>query len=60
MTRVFKSLWRLALLAVLALLCLQLYFAGRIVAMRWIAPESTAFQRSEIWRVARTTGMKGN
>lgn len=56
MTRVFKSLWRLALLAVLALLCLQLYFAGRIVAMRWIAPESTAFQRSEIWRVARTTG----
>ena len=41
------------LLAVLALavLCLQLWFAGRIAVMRFIAPQSTSFQRSEAVRV---------
>lgn len=45
----------LRLLAVLALgvLCLQVWFAARIVAMRWIAPESTTFQRSEATRMLR-------
>ena len=41
------------LLAVLALavLCLQLWFAGRIALMRFVAPQSTSFQRSEVVRL---------
>lgn len=43
----------LRLLGVLALaaVCLQLWFAGRILMMRVVAPESTSFQRSEIVRL---------
>ncbi|PTT83417.1 monofunctional biosynthetic peptidoglycan transglycosylase [Pelomonas sp. HMWF004] len=43
------------LLAVLALavLCLQLWFAGRIALMNWIAPQSTSFQRSEALRLLK-------
>ncbi len=42
------------LLAVLALtvLCLQLWFAGRIALMNVLAPQSTSFQRSEVIRLA--------
>jgi monofunctional biosynthetic peptidoglycan transglycosylase len=40
----------------LALLALQLFFVLRIAAMAWIAPESTAFQRSEAWRLATGKG----
>jgi monofunctional glycosyltransferase len=41
------------LLAVLALgvLCLQLWFAGRIALMNVVAPQSTSFQRSEAIRL---------
>ncbi|MGS0753362.1 transglycosylase domain-containing protein [Roseateles sp. GG27B] len=39
------------MLLLLAVLVLQLYFAARIVLMIWIAPQSTSFQRSEIWRL---------
>jgi monofunctional glycosyltransferase len=41
------------LLAVLALavLCLQLWFAGRIALMNVLAPQSTSFQRSEAIRL---------
>jgi len=35
-----------------AMLLLQLFFVVRIVAMLVIDPQSTAFQRSEAWRVA--------
>ena len=56
MKTLLRSLLRLAGLLLLALLALQLYFAGRIVAMNWLDPESTAFQRSEAWRVGQTTG----
>ncbi|ACB36236.1 monofunctional biosynthetic peptidoglycan transglycosylase [Leptothrix cholodnii SP-6] len=42
---------RLLVLLVLSGLALQLFFLARITAMRWIDPESTAFQRSEIWRL---------
>jgi monofunctional biosynthetic peptidoglycan transglycosylase len=38
----------------LVLLCgasLQLYFIGRIALMAVVAPQSTTFQRSEIWRL---------
>lgn len=41
-------------MALLALLCLQLFFVLRIALMAWVAPESTAFQRSEAWRLATT------
>ena len=40
----------------LALLGLQLFFVLRIALMAVIAPESTAFQRSEAWRVLNDRG----
>lgn len=46
-----RLLGRLLLLLLLAVLALQLYFAVRIALMIWIAPQSTSFQRSEIWRL---------
>lgn len=50
--RVSASLGRLAALLVLALFALQLYFAGRILLMRWVDPASTAFERAEMMRLA--------
>ncbi|MBB4845291.1 monofunctional biosynthetic peptidoglycan transglycosylase [Paucibacter oligotrophus] len=47
-----SSLLRLAALLLLSLLALQLYFAGRIALMNVLAPQSTSFERSEIWRLA--------
>jgi monofunctional biosynthetic peptidoglycan transglycosylase len=35
---------------------LQLYFVGRIAAMAVVAPQSTAFERSEAWRVTTEKG----
>jgi len=32
---------------------LQVFFVGRIAMMRYVDPSSTAFQRSEIWRISR-------
>ena len=51
-----KAFGRLLTLIFVALLALQLYFAGRIALMRQVDPESTAFERSEAWQVARSTG----
>lgn len=51
-----KSLWRWIWLCALALLALQLYFVGRIAAMAVVAPQSTAFERSEAWRVTIEKG----
>jgi monofunctional biosynthetic peptidoglycan transglycosylase len=34
----------------LAALGLQLYFALRITAMAWVDPQSTSFERSQMWR----------
>ena len=45
------TLWRLLVLAFLALVCLQLYFAARITAMRFVYPESTAFQRAQMYEL---------
>ena len=42
---------RLAALLLLCTLALQCVFALRIGLMRFVAPESTAFQRSEAWRL---------
>jgi monofunctional biosynthetic peptidoglycan transglycosylase len=48
-----KALWRWVLLCALAFAALQLYFVGRIALMAVVDPQSTAFERSEAWRVAR-------
>jgi monofunctional glycosyltransferase len=55
-----KVLWRYVSWCVLAGLALQLFFFLRIVTMGVVAPESTAFMRSEIGRVAvkAVTGQK--
>lgn len=50
---------RLAGVLALAVLCLQLWFAGRILVMRWIAPQSTSFQRSEALRLLKAPGPTG-
>jgi monofunctional biosynthetic peptidoglycan transglycosylase len=47
---------RLLGLVGLTALALQLFFALRIAAMRWVDPESTAFQRSEVARLATEQG----
>lgn len=46
-----RHLGRLLAVLLLALVCLQLWFAGRILLMRFVAPQSTSFQRSEIVRL---------
>jgi monofunctional biosynthetic peptidoglycan transglycosylase len=51
-----KIALRLLGLLLLALLSLQLYFAARIMLMRWVDPESTSFQRGEIRRIVAGTG----
>ena len=51
MTSVWRSLLRLAALLLLAALALQLYFLARVALMLVLDPQSTTFQRSEIWRL---------
>lgn len=51
-----KSVLRSVGLLLLALLALQIYFVLRIAAMAFIAPESTAFERSEAWRIGTEKG----
>ena len=46
-----KGLLRWMLLVLVAALALELFFVVRIAAMAVIAPQSTAFQRSEVWRI---------
>jgi len=41
-------------LCLLAGLALQLFFVFKVLAMRWIDPQSTAFERSEIWQIAKS------
>ena len=47
-----RLLWRWLVLIVTALLALQLFFVARIALMTVVDPQSTAFQRSEAWRLA--------
>jgi monofunctional biosynthetic peptidoglycan transglycosylase len=47
-----RSIGRLIGMLAIALLALQLFFLLRIAAMVMTPPESTSFQRSEIWRIA--------
>jgi monofunctional biosynthetic peptidoglycan transglycosylase len=46
-----KPLLRWLLVVALAVLALQLFFVARIAAMAVLAPQSTAFERSEAWRL---------
>jgi monofunctional glycosyltransferase len=48
-----RAAWRWLLLAGLALLGLQLFFLLRTVSMLVFDPQSTAFERSEAWRVVQ-------
>lgn len=51
-----RALWRWLALVLAAVLSLQLYFAGRIALMAWADPQSTSFERSEIWRISQNSG----
>lgn len=46
-----RPLLRWLVLVAFATLALQLFFVGRIALMRVVAPASTAFERSEAWRL---------
>jgi monofunctional biosynthetic peptidoglycan transglycosylase len=46
-----RHAWRLAVLVVLCVVSLQLYFLARVALMRVVDPPSTTFQRSEAWRL---------
>jgi monofunctional biosynthetic peptidoglycan transglycosylase len=47
---------RLLVLLVVAFVSLQIYFIARVALMRWVDPQSTTFQRSEIWRLWHERG----
>jgi monofunctional biosynthetic peptidoglycan transglycosylase len=49
---VARSVLRLVVLMLLSALALQLYFLARVALMTVVDPQSTTFQRSEIWRLA--------
>ncbi len=51
-----SHLWRLVALLVACFLALQLYFVARIALMAVADPQSTTFERSEMWRLATETG----
>jgi monofunctional glycosyltransferase len=51
-----KPALRLLVLIVLAGLGLQVYFVARIALMAVMDPESTAFERSEMWLITKNTG----
>jgi monofunctional biosynthetic peptidoglycan transglycosylase len=53
-----KALGRLLVLALLAGLALQLYFVARIALMAVVNPESTAFQRSEAYLLAKNGSLE--
>jgi monofunctional glycosyltransferase len=51
-----RPLLRWTVLVFLALLTLQLFFVARIAMMATVAPRSTAFERSEAWRLLADKG----
>lgn len=50
---------KLLLLVLLCAACLQVVFAARIALMAVLDPQSTAFQRSEAWRLLRSPKTEG-
>ena len=53
-----RTLGRWLLWALLAALLLQLFFVARIASMALLDPRSTAFQRSEAWRLASSGALR--
>ena len=51
-----KAFLRWLMLAAAAVLALQLFFVARIASMAVLAPQSTAFERSEAWRIVSEKG----
>jgi monofunctional biosynthetic peptidoglycan transglycosylase len=51
-----KLVGRMLALLVISLLALEVFFAGRIALMAVVAPQSTTFQRSEVWRLLTERG----
>ncbi|HJV63113.1 MAG TPA: transglycosylase domain-containing protein [Albitalea sp.] len=49
--RLVRQLWRFGALFIVCAVALQLYFVLRVALMNVVDPESTSFQRSEIWRL---------
>jgi monofunctional glycosyltransferase len=47
-----RILGRWFVLVALAGLALQMFFILKVLSMRWVDPQSTAFERSEIWQLA--------
>jgi len=56
MGKLTKPLVRWLVLVAAAMLVLQLFFVVRIAFMVIIDPQSTTFQRSEVWRIANEKG----
>ena len=50
----FRPILRWLLLMLVAGLALQIFFLARIAVMTRVAPESTAFERSQAWQIANT------
>ena len=48
-----KALRTWFLLCLLALVGLQLFFVLRVACMAWLDPESTSFERSQIWQIVQ-------
>jgi len=51
MKPLLRQLGQLLALAAVSLLALQLYFVARVALMLVLDPQSTSFQRSEVWRL---------
>ena len=51
-----RLFWRWLGLLAAEFLALQLFFAARIALMAVVDPQSTAFQRSEVWRITTEKG----
>ena len=51
-----RPLLRWIALLVAALFALQIFFVARIAMMATMAPQSTAFERSEAWRILNEKG----
>ena len=56
MRTLFRGLLRWLVLVAVATLLLQLFFVGRIALMATVNPQSTAFERSEAWRILSDKG----
>jgi monofunctional biosynthetic peptidoglycan transglycosylase len=54
MSAALRQLARFVALLLVCVLALQLYFAARVALIAVVDPQSTSFQRSEIWRLLTT------